>query len=595
MKIKHISLMIVTLLLSLILVGCNWQVEASNNYESSSDYEQARIDMISTLKESVVVVMQSDGNYGSGIIFNVTETNALTQTYSYAVLTAYENVSGQNVSTLTVQTPSNGTFVAKSMHTNSEYLFAVLYFETTAELSVYPIVQITSGLTVDLTAGEDVYAVGTPYEISMFNYVSEGLLGVTSYDYQNISGLAFVHSAETNPGMEGGPIVDLEGNVVGIQVGKIYMSDESVTAVPVEGINFAINLNVIGSMVAALDTNFTQTSASVKTLSLDVTSLEEHDMLATEMIASVSPSVVSVIGSEGLGSGTVFKVETVDELTSTYQYYVLTNNHVVDGNSELRIRMTDQTEEYAVSSYQVNVSYDIAVLRIVTTAELPVLDIPPITASEYVDLVEGQDVYAIGNPLTTSLHQYVTHGILSISSIKYKSITGLGLMHDAEINPGNSGGPLFNLNGEVIGVNVAKVTSLTEDGTTYYTEGINYSLNINIIAQVINNFTEEGYVTVNRSAKLGTTVVEYDNTFGYYPQIYNSGVMAIDFDYTRNGYLSLQAYDLILSADGNTVTDIASLAAVLATKNLGDSVVLGGVRLNEQGQVVTFEVTVVLS
>ncbi len=596
MKIKHLVLLITTIMLSATLVGCAWKVDANDDYKSESAYEQARISMIDSVKPSVVIIQQLDGDFGSGIIFNETVIDSKTNTKSYAILTVYENVLDVATDQFVVIT-ENEQYAVSNIVTDETYQFAVIYIETTDDLDAYPIAQIASGVTVDITAGEDLYAIGTPYEVEMFNYVSEGILGVTSYDYKMIDGLTFIHSSETNPGMEGGPIVSLDGNVIGIQLTKVYMSDDSASAVPVEGINVALNMNVIAPRISALDTNFLDTSVSANVIEVGTNGIEEHNNLATAMIERVTPAVVTVIGSNGLGSGTIFKVKKLE--SGKFQYYILTNNHVVRENDEIRIRMTDQTKEYAVTDYQVREAYDVAVLRVVTDDDLPILDIPPITRSEYVDIVQGQDVYAIGTPLETDLHQHVSHGIISVEKISYRSVFDLGIMHDAEINPGNSGGPLFNLNGEVLGINVAKITNLNDNGKVVYTEGINYSLNINVIAQIINQFLEEDYVESIRSPKLGVTVIDYVSGLWKYPETYASGVLIIGFDYTRQGYKNLEIYDLItsLTIDSNTinVTNIQDLLTSLSGLPFGTDITLGGNRINEVGDVVTFEVTFALS
>jgi len=259
------------------------------------------------------------------------------------------------------------------------------------------------------------------------------------------------------------------------------------------------------------------------------------------MIEKASPSVISVIGTGGLGSGIIYDVETLE--SGLFRYYALTNHHVVDGSDEIKIRFDEKTFQIAVTDYQSSETYDIAVIRIETDEVLPVYDIPPITQNEYVDIVNGQDVFAMGSPYSESYHNYVTQGVLSMTSFTYRGIRNLGIVHDAEINPGNSGGPLFNLNGDVIGVNVAKVVSINEDNQEYILEGINYSLNINIISQVVNGFLETNYTKVVRTPKIGVTVTDYSIEYGIYPIQYNQGVFVAGFDYTRSSYEVLEIED----------------------------------------------------
>ncbi len=590
MKIKKIAIALVVFLVSITLASCNWNISADTNYESPSDYESTRIEMIQNVIGSVVVVETSSG-YGSGIIFNEVTVNEVTGVKKYAILTAYSVVDLVNPTDMHVVLASGMSYPVTEALGDQDYEVGVVYIETSQNLDVYQIEQLNGSSMVELNQGEDLYAIGTPYQYTMFNYVSQGILGLTSLDRNDITGLVFMHSAETNPGMEGAPIFNLSGQLLGIQLTKLYMTSEAADAVPTEGINYALNMNVIAPILLNLDTTL-QTSYEGPTL-MSVNSDSNYNDIAQQMIQTVSPSVVSVIGSVGLGSGIVFDKETLED--GSFRYYILTNNHVVSDNEEVRIKFSETESEYAVKDYQTNENYDIAVLRVDTDQELPVYDIPPITKNEYVDMVVGQDVYAVGTPLSVLYHNYVTQGVISVLDYTYRGIYQLGIVHDAEINPGNSGGPLFNLNGDVIGVNVAKVVNLSDGTKTVYAEGLNYSLNINVVSQAVRNFTSDGWTEMLRSPKLGVTVVDYSSNYDLYPISYNDGVLVTGFDYTRKAYLGLESYDLIVGIDGLTVHTTADLVQGLSGKTFGDSVTLNIVRYDELGHILTMTVEVVLS
>jgi len=130
--------------------------------------------------------------------------------------------------------------------------------------------------------------------------------------------------------------------------------------------------------------------------------------------------------------------------------HIVTNFHVVQGGSALRVTLADQTS-FAARLVGVFPDRDLAVMRIVAPKD----KLPPIAIGSSKDLVVGQRVYAIGNPF--GLDQTLTTGIVSalnreIESFNDRTIRGV-IQTDAAINPGNSGGPLLDSAGRLIGVN----------------------------------------------------------------------------------------------------------------------------------------------
>jgi S1-C subfamily serine protease len=131
--------------------------------------------------------------------------------------------------------------------------------------------------------------------------------------------------------------------------------------------------------------------------------------------------------------------------------YLITNHHVIDEVSVLRVKLADGTQTHATVIAR-NPEIDLAIIKIETSQALPVMPIG--TAS---DLMLGETVIAIGNAY--GYEHSVSLGIVSavkrdVSLNKEMSYKGL-IQTDAAINPGNSGGPLVNINGELVGVNVA--------------------------------------------------------------------------------------------------------------------------------------------
>jgi serine protease Do len=159
--------------------------------------------------------------------------------------------------------------------------------------------------------------------------------------------------------------------------------------------------------------------------------------------------------------------------------YILTNNHVIAGADEITVRL-DDGKEYNAEVVGRDPKTDLALIR--TKAGLDVEGGAPLGDSNKVEI--GEWVMAIGNPF--GLERTVTVGILSAKG----RVIGAGpyddfLQTDAAINPGNSGGPLFNMKGEVIGINTAIVAS---------GQGIGFAIPINMAKELLPQL-EKGKVT----------------------------------------------------------------------------------------------------
>lgn len=308
-----------------------------------------------------------------------------------------------------------------------------------------------------------------------------------------------------------------------------------------------------------------------------------YEQLRIDMIARVMPSVVAVKTETGHGTGIIFRSEEVQD--GYIRYYIMTNYHVIEDGGEMKIHFGDVIEDIPVVDFAGNAQYDIAVVRIITKQVLRVHFVPSIENNTITEIVVGQDVYAIGTPQSISKFNAVSQGIVSLNYYKYNGVPGLVIMHDAELNPGNSGGPLFNLNGELIAINVAKVSAVATSDGSIPAEGLNYSLNINAIAPIVRGFTEADYQVVVRRPRLGITVQEVaifleENDASLLPEN-PVGIVIISFDLTRNAHENLEIYDLIIRMNGIDVASIADLASQLEDANFGDSHELTVLRNNE--------------
>jgi len=221
---------------------------------------------------------------------------------------------------------------------------------------------------------------------------------------------------------------------------------------------------------------------------VNVDSVGQQEALVN-LYESVMPGIVSlqVVGDQGgsLGSGFVY-----DD-----QGHILTNYHVVEGASQLEVDFTTGYKIYG-TVIGTDLDSDLAVVKV----NAPASELHPLPLGNSESLKVGQTVIAIGNPF--GLSGTMTTGVISALGRTLESqreapsgglfTAGDIIQTDAAINPGNSGGPLFNLKGEVIGVNRAiRTTNFTGTGEPL-NSGIGFAVAINIVKRVTPVLISEG-------------------------------------------------------------------------------------------------------
>jgi serine protease Do len=159
--------------------------------------------------------------------------------------------------------------------------------------------------------------------------------------------------------------------------------------------------------------------------------------------------------------------------------HIITNNHVIEGASEIRVRLSTE-KELPAEVVGRDQKTDLALIKVKSGKDLPMVELGDSDTLEI-----GEWVMAIGNPF--GLAQTVTVGIVSAKG----RVIGSGpyddfIQTDASINPGNSGGPLFNLKGEVVGINTAIVAT---------GQGIGFAIPINVAKEIIPQLQKKGKVT----------------------------------------------------------------------------------------------------
>ncbi len=235
---------------------------------------------------------------------------------------------------------------------------------------------------------------------------------------------------------------------------------------------------------------------------------------------------------------------------------ILTNAHVVNGASEVTVRLTDR-REYTAKVVGVDTKSDIAVIRI------PAKNLPTVKLGDTRNLKVGEWVVAIGAPF--GFENSVTAGIVSA---KGRTLPDSGyvpfIQTDVPINPGNSGGPLFNMRGEVVGIN----SQIYTRSGGY--QGVSFSIPIDVAMNVSQQLETHGHVT---RGKLGVVIQNVDqglaDSFGL-PQPEGALVSSVE----KGGAAEragVEPGDVILKINGNPTTS-NELPAVIAGLQPGTTV-----------------------
>jgi serine protease Do len=273
----------------------------------------------------------------------------------------------------------------------------------------------------------------------------------------------------------------------------------------------------------------------------------------------------------GLGSGVIYRQKG-------NEYYIITNNHVIEGADSIRVTV-DQKEFYKASVMGADPAIDIAILKIETKNKLVV--------AQFGDsdiLQVGDFVIAIGNPY--GLYGSMTFGIISAigrSDIMNDrpNLTNF-IQTDAAINPGNSGGPLININGEVIGINTL---IYSQSGGNV---GIGFSIPVNIVRNAAEQIIEKGKVD---HGYLGV----------YFEELAEESIKTLGLKKVKFGMLvnrvfadspaekaGIKAGDILIKLDGKQLRKSSDLTIGIGSKSPGDLVKMTMIR---DGKEIDIDVT----
>ena len=355
--------------------------------------------------------------------------------------------------------------------------------------------------------------------------------------------------------------------LIGVMIGAliVWLMMPSLVGMMPSGVNKSTDHE------SSLPSNTTQVSTDITT---DVTSAVEKTANAVVGVTNIqsasdflNPSGTSQ--EAGTGSGVIYK-------KSGDKAYVVTNNHVIEGATQIEVTLADGSKVEA-KLLGTDIWTDLAVLemdgsKVTTVAQFGDSEV----------LKQGETVIAIGNPLGLDFSGSVTTGVVSGKDRTIPvDLNGDGqqdwqaevLQTDAAINPGNSGGALVNLAGDLIGINSMKIAQTT-------VEGIGLAIPINSAIPVIEDLEQYGEM---KRPSMGVTLVDVTNVSAYHqrntlklPEEVKTGVVVDEV--VRNSpadVAGLKRYDVIVEMDGQKIENIIELRKHLYNKKeVGDQLKL---------------------
>lgn len=287
------------------------------------------------------------------------------------------------------------------------------------------------------------------------------------------------------------------------------------------------------------------------------------DTVREAVINKVQPAIVQINvtspGQKALGSGVI-----IDK-----RGYIVTNNHVVQNASTLRVTLSNGTVLPA-SVVGTDAADDLAVIKVTP----PSSGLTTVKLGDSSKLIVGQGVLAIGSPLGNS--ETVTSGIVSalnrnVSEGNSGPTLPDAIQTDAPINPGNSGGALVDMQGNLIGMPTLNAID-TEFNTP--ANGLGFAIPVNRINFIATQIVADGHVTHTGRAILGVTVTAVDATVAAQNHLaVNSGALIVDL--TAGGPAAsagLKAGDVIVQVGNKTVNSTSDISTALLQDKPGDSV-----------------------
>ncbi|MFW6174547.1 MAG: S1C family serine protease [Chloroflexota bacterium] len=313
----------------------------------------------------------------------------------------------------------------------------------------------------------------------------------------------------------------------------------------------------------------TSTPTPTTTATSTVTATPAPQLTTPELVRRVSPSVVHIgvrsAQGQGTGTGIIYDEEG----------HVLTNRHVVEGGTDIRVSFRDGQVSTG-SIVGMDSSVDIAVLQLDEDIDLNGLTPTPLGDSD--ELQVGESVVAIGHALDLPGGPTVSKGVVSalnrsLSAGPSEVLSNL-IQTDAAINPGNSGGPLVNDRGQVVGVNTARIPGSVATG-------IGFAIEINTAREVADRIIEHGDI---QPGFIGIRPVDVTPALAEQldlPVLRGVGVVSVVSDSPADGVL--RPDDIIVRLDDTTIRDTTALEQFLRQHPPGSEITITFVRRTADG------------
>lgn len=331
----------------------------------------------------------------------------------------------------------------------------------------------------------------------------------------------------------------------------------------VAALALVLAMSVGGGLVGGFIANSTSTTSSSNNSPLVTAPKIDQSKVGNTSIAkaaaAIAPSVVTISNTTAQGgdTGTGIIVSSDGE--------IITNNHVVEGSTDLKVRLAGATDAVQAKILSTDPGNDLALIKLVNAKGL--------TAATFADpasIAVGDTVVAVGYALALDGGPSVTSGIVSATNRTLTDSNGAldGLIQtDAAISSGNSGGPLINLSGQVIGINTAVYNS---DGQTA-ANNIGFAIGVAEVQRVVKILRNDASGTSANTARtqgyLGIALG--DRTDG------GSGAVITEVQANSPAEKAgLKVQDIVVAINGTTVTGQGSVIATIRDAAPGDKVTL---------------------
>ena len=348
----------------------------------------------------------------------------------------------------------------------------------------------------------------------------------------------------------------------------------------------SINNTINGGFSFSKINNKKENTTATDTNNSTVSTYASSEQNISKTVSNVENSVVNIsikvtasnmfnqtVDEEGSGSGIIYSQDD-------NKIYILTNNHVVDSANSVTISITGK-EQINAKLVGKDATSDLAVISVsksdLKSAGIESVNTAKLGDSDKIISIYGQTVIAIGNALGQGKTATVgiisaENKVLNIDGVKYNAI-----QTDAAINPGNSGGALVNTDGEVIGINSAKASQTSVEGT-------GYAIPINQAKTIAKELMEKG--TVDKPY-LGISGYSITDDFRKMYNIDINGVFVGKIESNSPAEkCGLQVSDIITAVDGKTVNSIEELSKIISSHKSNDTITLSVVMNgNQKGEI----------